>query len=101
MEQERRFTHEHHTREEQERGKDLAWAEPILCRTHGYHLPSSQCYHPQHDGREYDGDHGAGEHDAEGVRDWHVGDGGQGRDEGQGGHDALQQDQQLLTAWPG
>ena len=54
--------------------------------------------HLEHDGREDDGDHGAGEHDAESVRDGHVGDGGQGRDEGEGGHGALQQDQQLLTA---
>ena len=100
MEQERRFTHEHHTREEQEGSNNLACAKPILCRTHCYQLPSL-CYHLEHDGGEDDGDHGAGEHDAEGVRDWHVGDGGQGCDEGQGGHGALQQDQQLLTAWPG
>ena len=61
----------------------------------------TSCHYPEHDGREDDGDHGAGEHDAEGVRDGHVGDGRQGRDEGQGGHGALQHDQQLLTAGPG
>ena len=59
------------------------------------------CHHLEHDGREDDGDHGAGEHDAEGVRDGHVGDGRHGSDDHQGGHDALQQDQQLLTSGPG
>ena len=59
------------------------------------------CNHLEHDGGEDDGDHGAGEHDAEGVRDWHVGDSRQGSDEGQGGHGALQHNQHLLTAWPG
>ena len=59
------------------------------------------CHHLEHNGREDDGDHGTGEHDAEGVRDGHVGDGGHGRDDHQGGHGALQQDQHLLTARPG
>ena len=51
--------------------------------------------------REGNGDHGTGEDDAEGVGDSHEGDAGEAGDEGEGRHDALDDDQQLLlpTSW--
>ena len=55
----------------------------------------------QEDCGEGDGNHGAGEDDTEGIGDCHEGDTGQAGDEGEGGHDALDEDQQLLFPTPG
>ena len=60
-----RLTDQDDTREEEDPGNDLDYVEFV----------------PQHDGREEDGDYGAGEDDAERVWDVHEGDAGEATDE--------------------